>query len=119
MALGSTGSARVIAIRKEVTSLQLDSFYRLFDRFEAGLNYTYTNTDRLANVANAWFSAEIPVGTQSVGAMVAYRHSSANAIDLALRYTVPVKSVALTFAGDALNVLQSSRVVRGWVRVRL
>ncbi len=148
MALGSTGSARLIAIRKEfenafaLTSLQLDSSYRLFDRFEAGLNYTYTDSYRglfpassiPPHVANAWFSAEIPLGTQSVAAMVAYRHSSApndfilddaNSIDLALRYTVPVKRVALTFAADALNVfdrgvpLQSPRVVRGWVRVRL
>lgn len=148
MALGSTGSARLIAIRKEFenalafTSLQLDSSYRLFDRFEAGLNYTYTDTyrDRFPgspiwpHVANAWFSAEIPVGTQSVAAMVAYRHSSApnnfinddaNSLDVALRYTVPVKRLALTFAADALNVLdrgvplQSPRVVRGWVRVRL
>jgi hypothetical protein len=139
MALGSTGSARLIAIRKEFenafafTALQLDSSYRLFDRFEAGLNYTYTDTyrDRFpvsqipSHVANAWFSAEIPLGTQSLGAMVAYRYSNASSIDLALRYTVPVKRVALTFAADALNVfdqgvpLQYPRVVRGWVRVRL
>ena len=141
MALGSTGSARLIAIHKDLaaflsyTSLQLDSSYRLFDRFEAGLNYTYTDSYRVPpHVANAWFSAEIPLGTQSVAAMLAYRYASAlndsvgdnrSSVDVALRYTLPVLRVALTFAAEALNAvgsgggLQDPRIVRGWIRVRL
>ena len=149
MALGSTGSARVNVIRKDFgdvnnTALQLDSFYRLFDRFEAGLNYTYSDTDERglvspaipANVGNAWFSAEIPAGAQAVGVLLAYRYQGnyqaqfadledQHAIDVALRYTIPIQRIAVTLAADALNVLdqggslQAPRIVRGWVRVRL
>jgi hypothetical protein len=149
MALSATGSARFDIIHSRYgsgfkrTSYQLDSSYRLFDRFEAGLNYTYTDLDHTggaliglsANSANAWFSAEVPAGAHAVTATVAYRFASPpyiniflenqHAFDLALRYTLPVKRVALTFAADAQNVLDRGpyadypRVLRGWVRVRL
>jgi hypothetical protein len=150
MALGSTGSARVDAIRREyanhltTNSLQLDTAYRLFDRFEAGLNYTYTDTARDAsvfplvspNVANAWFTADLPLGEHALAATIAYRYattpfplfsgtSAQHSFDLALRYTLPVLRVAVTFAADAQNVFdqgngaQMPRVMRGWIRVRL
>ena len=147
MALGSTGSARLNVIRDDYstqqsrTLIQLDSNYRLFDRFEAGLNYTYTRTDGLnlpAHNANAWLSADIPIGEQAIGIMVAYRFLSTyhyvapgdeNMFDVALRYTVPLKRVALTIGADAANVfddkqligppLSSRRSTRGWIRLRL
>jgi hypothetical protein len=148
MALGSTGSARVDVIHDRYeggvrkTALQLDSSYRLFDRFEAGLNYTYADLGGApssyalaSNAANAWFSAELPLGAHAITAMVAYRFATSpylnfslgnqHAFDAALRYTVPVKRVALTFAADAQNVFDRGpyadypRVLRGWVRVRL
>ncbi|PYQ28385.1 MAG: hypothetical protein DMF56_16385 [Acidobacteria bacterium] len=148
MALGSTGSARLNVIHDDYVSqqsrtlIQLDSNYRLFDRFEAGVNYTYMRSDfnLPAHTANAWLSADIPLGEQALGIMVAYRFTSSfqffapddeNAFDIALRYTVPIKRVALTIGADAANVFdqfvfapqaagpQSGRVTRGWVRLRL
>jgi hypothetical protein len=145
MALGSTGAARLNLIRNDYASrhertlVQIDSNYRLFDRFEAGLNYTYTHSDLnlAAHTANAWLSADIPIGEQAIGVMVAYRLTSAyryvstgneNVFDIALRYTVPIKRVALTIGADAANVFDQSgfsappptgRVTRGWVRLRL
>lgn len=150
MALGSTGSARLVALRRDfrdqftIHSLQLDSSYRLFDRFEAGLNYTYTDSQASGliepilsrNIANAWLSAEVPFAAQALTAMIAYRYASApaefagandgqDAIDVALRYTIPIQRVALTVAAEALNVFdrdgvfQPPRIARGWIRVRL
>jgi Carboxypeptidase regulatory-like domain len=136
MALGSTGSARFDVIHDDYegqtsrTRFQLDSNYRLFDRFEAGLNYTYTRSDfdYLANTGNAWLSADMPMGDQTFGVMIAYRYgfspfvlfaqNSPYAVDLALRYTIPVKRIAMTVAADAQSVL-NNRIVRGWIRLRL
>jgi len=137
MALGSTGSARLniihddYASQRSRTRIQIDSNYRLFDRFEAGLNYTYTRSDLnlAAHTANAWLSADIPLGEQALGVMIAYRYDSA--LDVALRYTLPIQRLALTLGADAVNVFdqhvfappttgpQVERVTRGWVRLRL
>jgi len=149
MSLGSTGSARFDIVHSRYgagfdrTSYQLDGAYRLFDRFEAGLNYTYTDLDPrggsilglAANSANTWFSAELPAGAHAIVATVAYRYASSpydnvtlsndHSFDVALRYTLPVRRAALTFAADAQNLFDRGpyaeypRVLRGWVRVRL
>ncbi|HUP60060.1 MAG TPA: TonB-dependent receptor [Thermoanaerobaculia bacterium] len=150
MALGSTGSARLDLIHRERDRLfdlflvQLDSSYRLFDRFEAGLNYTWCDTKSaqplftplvVEHLGNAWFSAEVPAGSHAIGGTIAYRYTAYpsfsfpipdyHAVDIGLRYMLPISRVALTLAADAQNLFDSGdgvyapRIMRGWIRVRL
>lgn len=133
-ALGQSGIARIDVQRREhdtrtVDSAQFDARYRLFDRFEFGGNYTHTDVDTNAislafpeHLANAWVSAQFPVGNHEFEATVLQRYSAdrganESPTDLALRYTVPVRRVALTLAGDVAGAFGDARRTRVWLRV--
>jgi hypothetical protein len=149
-AIGIAGIARIDWIRRgewgtATDSLQLDTRYRLFDRFEAGATYTYTRleNDSVAlntpsQVANAWIGAQLPVGTHEFGVTVLQRYVEVSGYDpgqgwetitlrptdFALRYGVPLSRVGLLFAADVSNAFQSGtfaapRTVRFWVRARV
>ena len=148
-AIGSAGTLRVDAIHNDrgamkTNSLQLDTRYRLFDRFEAGATYAYTRTDYerffagpdQQDVANVWFAAELPFGDHELGVTLLQRllvqsynpsttSPSVYPTDLALRYTLPFPRFRLTLAADATNVLAAGssagfpRALRFWVRARL
>ena len=138
-AIGSSGTARVDVLHRYDSygtaddSLQLDTRYRLFDRFEAGATYTYTrNGDSFQN-ANAWIGAQLPIGTHEIGVTLLQRYydvynpgfdGSGTAVptDVALRYAVPFSRVGLMFAIDAANVFGDDalrRTVRFWTRLRV
>jgi hypothetical protein len=137
---------RVDAVRRElelytVESIQADAAYRLFGRLGVGGNYSWSRSagDVIAlslpkHVANAWLNVELPVRTtHSVSATVVQRYHDYNedidslfSTDAALRYTVPVRRVAVTVAGDVENLFNASRragqqprTFRFWVRVGL
>jgi hypothetical protein len=123
-AIGSSGTARVDVIRRDDSdSLQLDTRYRLFDRFEAGATYTYTRDGDSSQQANAWIGAQLPLGTHEFGVTLLQRYSDLAApTDVALRYAVPFSRLGLMFAVDAANVFgddDAARTVRFWTRVRL
>ena len=149
-ALGATGSARADFIRRDyggiftVRTAVIDASYRLFDRLEAGVNYAWSDADHdvlvspllSKHVSNAWISVEIPVDTHALTATVVHRYTTTpfqfvpleptNAFDVGLRYSFPVRRVAITLATDAQNLFDSGndsiyqpRIIRGWVRVRL
>ncbi len=119
MAIGSSGTARIDAFRRETegattNDLQLDGRYRLFDQFEFGANYTYAE-----EAANAWFSAEVPIGDHRFGATVLQRYlDSVHATDFAVRYAIPFPRFTLTLAGDMRDAFDS-REVRFWARISL
>ena len=148
-AIGRSGSVRADAFRKWGTgiatnSLQLDTRYRLFDRFEAGATYTY---DRIEDdggfggtlpdhTANGWISAELPVGEHELGVTILQRYLSVTnppfiderifPTDLALRYAIPFGRVGVLAAADVVNVFGSGhagatipRALRFWLRVRV
>ncbi len=133
-AIGASGLARVDAIRRDydgvaVNTLQLDASYRLFDRFEAGANYGWSDfgekfdNDYPSQIANGWISAELPLGTQTFGATLLQRHQSSAdhhwPTDIGLRYAIPFSRVGLTIAADGTNVLSAARALRLWIRVRV
>jgi hypothetical protein len=137
-ALGASGAVRIDALRRDVSgavvnSLELDTTYRLFDRFEAGANYGYDDSrvSGVSRLAHAWLGAALPIGEQELGVTLLERYgedpritSSRDyilATDLAVRYIVPIKSVHLTAAADATNVFASRgpRALRVWLRVRV
>lgn len=131
-AIGASGLARADAIRRDydgvpVNTLQLDASYRLFDRFEAGANYGWSDYgEQLAveipsQIANGWISAELPIGTHTFGATLLQRHQSSGEhhwpTDIGLRYAIPFSRVGLTIAADGTNVLSHARAFRLWIRV--
>jgi hypothetical protein len=149
-AIGSSGTARVDVLRRDESfgsatdSLQLDTRFRLFDRFEAGATYSYTrleDDDLLlalpSHVGNAWIGAQFPIGPHEFGVTLLQRYlqfydpstggnnaGSASPTDVALRYAIPFSRMGLLFAVDAANVFQSSdfalpRTVRFWTRLRV
>ncbi len=152
-AIGSSGTARIDVLRRagayarRMTSIQLDTRYRLFDRFEAGATYAYSRFDdsefiltyEPSHSGNAWIGAQLPLGPGELGATVLQRYieyrsynpgtpgaeeQSVLPTDLALRYAFPVSRVGLTFAADVVNALGSKeyivpRTVRLWTRLRL
>jgi carboxypeptidase family protein len=133
-AIGASGLARVDAIRRDfgaftVNTLQLDASYRLFDRFEAGANYAWSDLGEKSGdaipsrIANGWISAELPIGTHTFGATLLQRHISGGAhewpTDLGLRYSIPFSGIGLTVAADGTDVLASERGLRIWIRARL
>jgi hypothetical protein len=148
--IGASGSIRADYLRREkghaqaTDSVQLDTRYRLFDRFEAGATYGYQrrdadtdygNDESHGNEASAWISAELPVGSHAAGMTLLQRYwqpynyyepITIRSTDLALRYSVPFSRAGLLVALDIVNVLNSGnmdinypRTLRLWSRVRL
>ncbi|HUR80998.1 MAG TPA: carboxypeptidase-like regulatory domain-containing protein [Thermoanaerobaculia bacterium] len=149
--IGNTGTARIDLLRRTdaydrtMHSLQLDTRYRLFDRFEAGATYTYSRFSdsnlfvlyEPAHSGNAWISAQLPLGPGEFGATMLQRYiqfrtfeisglesRSVLPTDFALRYSFPISRVGVTFATDVVNAFGSKsyivpRTVRVWTRVRL
>lgn len=143
-AIGASGTFRVDAAHRRIENhggrgyssdvLHVESSYRLFEQFVAGGVYEYVNQADNAyppaarHVANAWLSAELPLANHTLGVTLLERFTAERGdrydTDLALRYTIPVRTIALTTAVDVVNALNSSewaggRTFRAWVRVRL
>jgi hypothetical protein len=148
-AIGRSGSVRADAFRKwgmgiATNSLQLDTRYRLFDRFEAGATYTYDRVEDDGGFggalpdhsANGWISAELPVGEHELGVTILQRYLSITnppfiderifPTDLALRYAIPFGRLGALAAADVVNVFGSGhagatipRALRFWLRVRV
>jgi hypothetical protein len=123
-AIGTTGSARIDAIRRDdfEDEVRVSAHYRLFDRFEAGAMVAHADDYH----ATAWAGAEMPVGDHEIGVTLFARSGSDRDVsaDLALRYAVPLRSVRLTFASDATNLLDAKgvsapRALRFWFRATL
>ncbi|MEO8381217.1 MAG: TonB-dependent receptor [Acidobacteriota bacterium] len=147
MAIGSMGMLRIDALHRDLgvtstNSLQLDTHYRIFDRFEAGATYTYSHSDDelvtpfdSEHSANAWFGAELPIGEHELGVTLLQRYFQVSnppyseyvlPTDLAVRYTVPFPRFRLTLAGDVTNILADGddpialpRTLRFWIRARM
>jgi Carboxypeptidase regulatory-like domain len=143
--IGSGGLWRVDAIRREAEgrtfdSIEGDADYRLFGRLGVGGNYAWTRIDADApvvslpkHVFNAWLNVEVPLfetHTLSATAVQRYRNyerlESFRSTDFALRYTIPVRRVAVTAGGDVENVFNASRelsfqprLFRFWIRASL
>lgn len=146
-AIGASGTFRVDATRRRFAQLDhptftsdilhVESSYRLFERFLAGGLYEYVNQKDEAfppaarHVANAWLSAELPLGSgladHTLGVTLLERFASEHGdrydTDIGLRYTLPVRTITLTTAVDVVNLFNSSewaggRTIRAWVRVR-
>jgi hypothetical protein len=147
-AIGRSGTLRADAFRRwrngiATNSLQLDTRYRLFDRFEAGTTYTY---DRIEDdggfpgtipdhTANVWIGAEVPVGEHELGVTLLQRFLSVTnppfideriaPTDVALRYAIPFGRVGALVAADVVNAFGSGRAgtipraVRFWLRLRV
>jgi hypothetical protein len=142
-AIGSSGSARVDVVHRQryigiTNELQLDARYRLFDRFEAGADYSYirfAGRDAADHAAAGWISAEVPLGGHELGATLLQRWSdlatpfgrrNAWPVDLALRYSVPFSRFGITLATDLTNAFDSGdaiatepRALRFWIRARI
>jgi len=136
-AIGSSGSARIDAVHREdflatVNEVQIDARYRLFDRFEAGANYgaiAFLGGDVINHVAAGWISAEFPLGDRQLGATILQRWSDSTLppfgrrrvwpVDAALRFSFPLSRFGLTVAADGINLFDSDRAARAWIRVRL
>ncbi|HEX6084450.1 MAG TPA: TonB-dependent receptor, partial [Thermoanaerobaculia bacterium] len=86
MAIGNSGSARIDYLRRGASfasgesSLQLDTRYRLFDRFEAGATYTYARNGDSSQHANAWIGAQLPVGAHEFGVTLLQRYYDAGTV---------------------------------------
>lgn len=135
--IGSSGSARIDVLHRDsefvdANEVQLETRYRLFDRFEAGATYSYRDHPYAANITidvarsegNAWIGAELPIGNHELGVTVLQRYYDALSrqmpTDVALRYTLPFLR-GLVVAVDATNVSAEGQIVRtfrAWVRIR-
>jgi hypothetical protein len=138
-ALGRGGTIRADVFHRDVdaessNALQVDGRYRMFDRFEAGATYNYDDRDS-SQMANAWLSAEVPLGEHEIGVTVLQRYFDAynaprpartvSPTDVAVRYAIPFSRVRLTLAADVVNVFEQGdeaeffipREVRFWVRL--
>ncbi|HKR65852.1 MAG TPA: carboxypeptidase-like regulatory domain-containing protein [Thermoanaerobaculia bacterium] len=121
------------------TILHVETAYRLFDRFVAGAFYEYAHQDERAfppaahHAANGWLSADFPLASHVLGVTLLQHLDDYGfggpeyGTDVALRYTIPIRTLALTVAADVGNVFNDERgrafvggrTFRGWVRVRL
>jgi hypothetical protein len=147
-ALGKTGLFRVDVAHRAFDRpqeegyssdiLRIESSYRLFERFTAGGFYEYARLDEGAypvvprHSLNAWSSLEISLGEHTLGLSLLQRYASYQEsdgarydTDLGFRYTIPVRSLAVTAATDVTNVFNqhhagftSGRALRAWIRVR-
>lgn len=143
-AIGSSGSARIDVVHREqseqtVNEVQLDARYRLFDRFEAGADYSSIKSvgrDAVDHIAAGWISAQVPIAGHELGATILQRYADVLdafggrhyvwPVDLALRYTIPFSRVGLTLATDLTNAFDAGqsfvtdpRAIRVWIRARL
>lgn len=140
-AIGTSGSARIDAIRRDDSftsrdELRVAAQYRLFDRFEAGGTYSYGEISSgvvavrpLKHAGTVWVSLELPIGDAEVGATILQHYGDdsvdrASPTDVALRYSVPFPRFRLTLASDVVNVLDvegttARRALRFWIRARL
>jgi len=145
MAIGTSGAVRIDVLRRNaghdpIHSVQLDTRYRLFDRFEAGVTYSYEQDQPFrSHHGNLWLSMELPLGDQEIGVTLLQRRldlynpstgtnspASSYPTDLALRYTIPLPHFRLTLATDITNALNYGtaplnlpRELRFWLRARL
>ena len=144
-AIGTTGSIRIDAVRRDLgeftlNGAQADFRYTLFDRFHTGGSYTWFDPDPLAggvdseHNVHAWAGVDLPVFDDhefGVTAMQHFRSDLGDGLghsmptDLALRYSLPVSRVRVTVAADVVNVFDerdhtfaTGRMFRGWVRLR-
>ena len=143
-AIGPAGSLRIDGLRRDSGSAsrngaQVDFRYTLFDRFHTGGSYSWNARPdprffgaASKHVAHAWAGVDVPVGDHEFG-VTAMQHYQSRvdeslegryAIDLALRYSLPVSRLRVTVAADVINLFDSSetsivgRSYRGWVRLR-
>jgi hypothetical protein len=127
-AIGMSGTARVDLIRRSAEGLirngvEGEARYRLFDRFEAGGNYTWFDGDStsLRHKANLWLGAAFPFRDRDeLGVTLLYRYRDeqlrSHVADLGLRYALPLRRTRLTMAADVLDLMDD---VGGRVWVRL
>lgn len=145
-AIGTTGTARIDAIRRDLgaisgDALQAELRYSLFERFHTGASYTWQDDSAAElfratpeHTAHAWAGIDLPLGEHEIGVTLLqhYRSGVADILgdlftsDLALRYSLPVSRTRVTLAADVTDVfdneeafLSLGRAFRGWVRVRL
>lgn len=138
--LESSGTARIDLFHyegaREMEQVQTDVRYRLFDRFEAGGTYVYTRTDESSLISElipehlltARVGLQLPLGGHEFSSMVLGRYDGSTWVtDLGVRYEIPVRSMSVTVAGDAMNLSNAEalrgtpellpRGVRIWLRV--
>lgn len=119
-AIGTTGIARIDAIRREHEDdeLRLAANYRLFDRFEAGATLSHTDDDDLGA---AWLGAGFPIGDHELGVTLLERYATETFVtDFAARLTVATR-VSLRIGVDLTNALDAKfaperRAARLWIR---
>jgi ABC-type multidrug transport system ATPase subunit len=138
--LESSGAARIDLLHYEgartMDQVQLDARYRLFDRFIAGASYVYSRdhprfeTRVPEHLATAVIGLQLPVGGHELAATALERYDSRTwTTDFGVRYEIPFRRVALTFAGDATNLFGADvadnfftpterRGARFWARIR-
>src|SRR6185295_19869827 len=94
-AIGNSGSARIDYLRRvdsdhSFDQLELDTRYRLFDRFEAGASYSHSDYfySTYRHRGTAWLGATFPLGSHELGATLLEHGESIFGwtTDLALRY---------------------------------
>jgi hypothetical protein len=127
-AIGMSGTARIDMIRRSAdgvirNGVEGEARYRLFDRFEAGGNYTWLDSDTtfLRHKANLWLGAAFPFRDRDeLGVTLLYRYRDeqlrSHVADLGLRYALPLRRTRLTVAADVLDLMDD---VGGRVWVRL
>lgn len=132
-ALGNSGQARVDYIRRwsggnHLGQIALEARYRLFDRFEAGGSYTWSDSDRPfdeGHAGQAWAGLTLPAGSHEIGATLLERYELEEWVtDLAVRWSLPVARAGVTLGADANNVLGAEafmvpRTWRFWARLRI
>ena len=131
-AIGNSGSARIDYLRRASGSdrfdqIELDTRYRLFDRFEAGASYTHLTASPFStrDSGDAWIGAQLPVGSHELGATVIehYLFQRLWTTDLAVRYAIPFSRFGLTLAAEATDLFEEvpfpGRGVRLWARLRV
>ncbi|HEX7706924.1 MAG TPA: TonB-dependent receptor [Thermoanaerobaculia bacterium] len=130
-AIGMSGTARVDIIRRSVSGVirngvEGEARYRMFDRFEAGGNYTWFDRDsstELRHKSNLWLGAAFPFRDRDeLGVTLLYRFRDeqlrSHVADLGLRYALPVRRMRLTVAADVLDLMDDVGG-RAWVRLTM
>jgi hypothetical protein len=113
----------------EYDQLQLESRYRLFDRFEVGANWQHTEIDDapevVDNLANAWIGAQLPLFGHEFGATLLERYvMGETSTDIAVQFLLPVSRFGLTVAAETTDLFEqfgpeAERGFRFWVRLRV
>jgi hypothetical protein len=142
LVLGTWGFVRADAIRRTQEGetfhrFELDTRYRLFDRFEAGLAWAHDTSPQAEepeDLASAFAGIELAAGDGTLGFNLFHRWdaegaeerlASSHRTDAAVRYSRPIGNGIVTLGCDTVNVLQRrvleasfSRSFRLWIRVR-